>query len=262
MKTSGGHRRISLDGLHDFLQASQRQIVNPSVLGFTLVPGRRKTPVPGSRHPVQVAFREALATGDEQRCSELAEEWRADGWSLSETADDLITDALRGIGVAWESNELDVYQERVACGICLRLISRMKRDLPVPSETAPIAVGGTLSGDLYEVPSALVELTLAELGWRAINLGVNLPHESFAQAAADYLPALVWLSASVIHDEDEFVSMQNLLANSLGDDVSLIVGGRALNDPIRPKLRYTAHCDSIGHLASLASMIKSRFGGM
>jgi excisionase family DNA binding protein len=262
IKTSGGHRRISLDGLHDFLQATERDIVNPDALGFTLVPGRRQTKVPGSRHPTQAAFREALSRGDEQKCSQLKDEWRADGWSLSETADDLITDALYGIGMAWQCSELDIYQERVACGICLRLINEMKRELPAPSKSAPVAIGGTLSGDLYEVPSALVDLTLAERGWRSTNLGVNLPFQSFVQATADHSPALVWLSVSVVKDEDEFVSIQNLLANSLSDDVSLIVGGQALNDKIRPKLRYTAHCDSIGHLASLASMIiKNRYGG-
>jgi len=261
IKTSGGHRRISLEALHDFLESSSRSLIHPEALGFPTLPSKRMTKIPGKHHPVQAAFREALANGDEPRCANLIKQWQADGWSQSETASDLVTDALHGIGAAWDCGEIDVYQERVACGICLRLIQVLKSQLPAPATDAPLAIGGTLSGDPYDVPSAMVDLTLTEMGWNTLNLGANLPVESFVQASTDRSPILMWLSISVIADESQFVADQTRLANSVADDISLIVGGRALYDTIRPKLRYTAHCDSIGHLAQLAGMIKNRFGG-
>ncbi|MGB7323478.1 MAG: helix-turn-helix domain-containing protein, partial [Rubripirellula sp.] len=249
VKTSGGHRRISLDGLHDFLQTSDRLVVNPDALGFPVLPGDRRQSIPGNRHPVQAAFREALANGDESKCEELVRRWMADGWSRSEACSDLFTDALHGIGEAWECRQVDAYQERVACGICMRLIQTFRQELPVPTSSAPVAIGGTLSGDYYEIPSALVDLTLRESGWNSQNLGINLPVESYVQASNDHQPVMVWISVSNIQDEQAFVAAQNRLANSLNEDVSLIVGGRALSDKTRPKLRYTAHCDSLGHLS-------------
>ncbi len=67
---------------------------------------------------------------------------------------------------------------------------------------------------------------------------------------------MVWLSVTAVDDPVRFVREQNKLADSLGDRVSLIVGGRALDDQLRPKLRYTAHCDSLRHLIELAEILK------
>ncbi len=205
-------------------------------------------------------FRQALAKGDQQRCEALMTQWLIDGASRCETADTLITDAMHGIGQAWRSGSLDVYQERIACAVCLRLIHFLKSALPTPAADAPLALGGTLLGDQYEIPTTLVDLTLYEQGWNTLNLGASLPAESFAQAAHDHSPALIWLSVSSIDDPTTFIADQNRLADAIGEDVSLVVGGNALTDAIRPHLRYTAHCDSLGHLMQLTAMIKNRHG--
>ena len=97
---------------------------------------------------------------------------------------------------------------------------------------------------------------MREAGWNATNLGSNLPIESLIQAIVDYQPQLVWLSVSAFSDEAKFVADQNLLAEQIGDEVSLLVGGRALTDQLRPKLRYTAHCDGLRQMVDLASMIR------
>ena len=41
----------------------------------------------------------------------------------------MITDAMHGIGDAWDCNDVDVYQERRACEICLRLIYELRSEL-------------------------------------------------------------------------------------------------------------------------------------
>ena len=259
-RTSGGHRRISAEGLQQFLGSSNRSLVNPDVLGVIVRPVNRSQRIPGSDEAQLKQFREALTAGRENECLEVFGERVADGWSVSEAAEDLISDAMCGVGSAWVRQEVDVYQERRACGICMRLINEMRNKLPVVSDDAPVAIGGSPSGDPYEIPTALVELSLREIGWQAVNLGCNLPMSSFLQAAQDYNPKLVWLSVSTMGDVDEFVSSENVMADLLDDETILIVGGRALSDAIRPKLRYTAHCDSVRHLTELASSLKSNYG--
>ena len=121
---------------------------------------------------------------------------------------------------------------------------------------ALMAIGGSPSGDLYELPTSLVELALLEEGWKAKNLGVNLPYESFLQAAHDHRANLVWLSASFIRDQDEFVKQHNRFADSLDEHTVLVVGGRALCDELRPKIAHTAYCDNILQMVDLISMLK------
>ena len=255
VRTSGGHRRISLDGLQAFSRASGRAVVSPEVLGLPKLLNQRIHAIPGNADESLTAFRVALARGDESRCRDLFRGAVGDGQRASFAAEKLITDAMRGIGDAWDCDELDPYQERRACGICTRLIDELRSTLPSISGVAPIAIGGSLSGDLYQLPTSLVELTLREQGWDATNIGCNLPPESFLQAAHDFQPKMVWLSVSTIDCLDDFVNQQNRLAEGLGSGVSLVVGGRVLTDDIRPRLKYTAFCDSMNHLAELSGMI-------
>lgn len=258
VKTLGGHRRITLDGLHRFLRDSGRELLRPELLGLSALPADRRSPIRGTDDPLQKSFRNSLARGDEAECRVLLRRRINAGWSHCEAAEDLITDAMHGFGEAWECNQLDVYQERRGCEIAMRLIYELRAELPEPDPQAPIAIGGAPEGDPYQLPTALVELALREVGWQATSLGCSLPLASFLQAARDYRPDLVWLSVSSIEDEESFVAAERELAESLGDMTPLLVGGRALTDDVRPKLHYTAHCDSLRHLVDLATLIRNR----
>lgn len=254
----GGHRRISLEALQSFLSESERRLENPTVLGLPELIRRRSPNIPGSMRPDQKRFREALAAGDESTCRKIVQQRKQEGWSASEVAEYLVTDAMSGIGDAWQQNLIDVYQERVGCGICVRLINELRAGVPEPAAGAPVAIGGAPSGDSYDLPTMMVELALRESGWRAISLGSNIPMQSFVQAAHDHEAALVWMSVSVIDNASMFIAAQNDLANSLADDVVLVVGGRGLCDQTRPRLLYTAHCDSLHHLVEFATMMRSQ----
>ena len=258
VRTVGGHRRITLEALQRFLATSQRRLIRPELLGLPMLPAARQPSVSGGDSPHQKAFRRALAEGQEARCRDIIRRQIATGQSPSAAADELITDAMVGFGEAWGCNELAVYQERRGCDIALRLINELRRKLPPVLDDAPVAIGGTPEGDPYQLPTALVDLTLRELGWQATSLGCNLPLDSILQAAHDCKPQLIWLSVSAIADVPAFVAEQHWLASSLGEAIPLLVGGRALTDQVRPKLRYTAHCDKLRHLADLSAMLRHR----
>ncbi len=261
IRTIGGHRRITLDGLNQFLRSSGRQLLHPEHLGLPHLPAARETEIAGIADPQHERFREALAAGDEGACRSILRQRIASGGTRSEAAEDLIRDAMHGFGEAWDCQQLDIYQERRGCDIALRLIYELRTELPEPARDAPVAIGGAPEGDPYQLPTALVELALREIGWRATSLGGNLPLTSFVQAAHDYQPQLVWLSVSAIDNPVAFVAAENRLAEAIGENVPLLVGGRALTDELRPKLRYTAHCDNLRHLVELASMIRHHHPG-
>jgi len=257
--TVGGHRRITLDALRQFLRDSKRALLRPEVLGLPVLPPSRQVRVAGSDEPTCRQFRDALADGDESLCRRLLFDQIDRGATRSEAAERLITDAMHGFGEAWDCKQLDVYQERRGCDIALRLIYELRSTLPPPEEQAPVAIGGAPEGDPYQLPTALVELTLREVGWDATSLGNHLPVDSFIQAAHDYRPQLFWLSVSAISDAERFIADETRLAASLGEDVPLLIGGRALSDDIRPRLRYTAHCDSLRHMVDLAGLLRVNF---
>ncbi|WP_442510124.1 helix-turn-helix domain-containing protein [Novipirellula sp. SH528] len=261
IRTVGGHRRIALDGLQTFLTQADRALVNPDVLGLPALLSCRKSEISGAETDYQRRFRSAMAVGDEPTCRKILQnqiEHRQSerGQTRAEIAELLIADAMHGLGEAWCSNELDVYQERRACGIAHQLISELTATLPPPKSTALTAVGGAPEGDHYQLPMMLVQLALREMGWNSVCLGNHLPLQSFVQAAHDYQTDLVWLSVSAMTDAAAFIAQETKLAADLGEHIPLLVGGRALCDDIRPRLRYTAHCDNLRQFVELVAMMQ------
>ncbi len=258
VRTVGGHRKISLDALQRFLEASNRTLANPQLIGLRVAPqSTTNYSVTGDRED-QIAFRKLLADGDELACGRiLRDRIQRSGAPRSRVADFFITDAMHGIGDAWDKSELDAYQERRGCEICLRLIHELRSSLPLPSPTAPIAVGGTLSGDPYQIPTALVELSLREMGWNATNLGCELPVESFLRAANDYQPTMIWISVSTISDEKAFTESENRLVDGLPTETAVVLGGRALASLSTENLQYSALCNALGELTDFAHLLSA-----
>jgi MerR family transcriptional regulator, light-induced transcriptional regulator len=258
IRTVGGHRRITLEGLTKFLESSGRVLMVPDVLGVSLGQIPRMSEIPDAGSEECSEFRRALARGDDVACMRILQTSIDRGISCGQSAGRFISDAMCGIGQGWEQSTIEPYEERRAVNICTRLIEELRRQLPAIDRNAPVAIGGTPPGDHYQLATSVVELTLRELGWNATNLGCNLPWATLRQAVLDYRPRMLWLSISEIVDANEFIAEHNRLYHSISKEVAVIVGGRALTDKIRPQLLFTAHCDQLGQFVELSNILKSR----
>jgi excisionase family DNA binding protein len=256
LRTAGGHRRITLDELMRFVSETDRPLLNPMAIGLTQPPKRSSGDSLAGSEDVQDQFCHYLAAGDEARCRQIVEKLLAQTQSVTQVIEHLLSDAMHRFGDSWEKDELEVFQERRGCEICQRLIFHLRTKLPPPN--GPIAIGASPEGDPYHLPTTLVELALREAGWNAESLGPNIPFPSLRKAIDQYQPRLVWLSVSTVDDQAAFVAQFNELARQMPDDCALLVGGRALDDTLRPKLRYTAHCDNLLQLIALADVMRRR----
>jgi len=265
VKTAGGHRRIPSQSVDQIIArgGNLRGNLDPVAI-VDAVAGTTFTNAGLGLDGVSVSsgaaialdecrreFLMALQQGHEGRCRQLITSLLRSGHSRSSAADLLISDSMYHFGHLWEQGDLAVYQERRACGICLGLLHELKQSSPPPLG-GPVAIGGTTTNDTYQLATQMVELSLIDIGWQATSLGCNLPIETFRSAVQEYRPRLLWFSLSVIASEEEFVRDFNELADAIGDSTTIVVGGRAATDALRPRLRYTAHCDSLSHLAELA----------
>jgi len=273
LRTAGGHRRVSQESVERLLDRLKTTSGFPRIssLGDDGIQGSglksgdvtgdvllaSGSPVERPVAEVADAFRIALMDGRETVCRDLIDELIRRGHSPSTAADLLITSAMHGFGHQWRNGELAIYQERRACGIAAELIADLRRQLPV-SVDGPVAIGGAPQGDIYELPTALVELALCENGWRAKSLGCNLPMSEFRAAVREYQPKVVWVSLSCLADEEKFVREFNETADALPKQTALLIGGRAATDTLRPRLRYTGHCDSLRNLIDLAQTLAGK----
>lgn len=248
-RTAGGHRRLPLSGVIAFLHETGHELVRPEVLGLPSNAGKGAVILTRAAEPMAAA----LEQGDDEQFDRLAFHLYLAGHAQCAICDQAITPAFGLIGTNWEHGRTEIYQERRAVEICLRTLARLRLAPPPPPADAPTALGGAPAGDAYHLPTAMVELTLREAGWRAASLGCNLPFATLRHALRTQRPRLFWLCAAVIDNSAEFVAeYETLFALAQEQGVAVVVGGRALTEDLRRSLRYSAFCDNLQHLVAFA----------
>ena len=258
-RTLGGHRRIPLEYLLEFLETTNRRVVDPVAIGMEQL-GSQLERIP-SEHLAPTAilaqFEQALMQGSEGECRRMISSWYSAHRGMASLADDLVCPVFRSIGKLWKSGEIDIYQERRGSEITLRLILELRRLLPEPKGMAPLAMGGTPGGDQYQLPSQLVEMVFREQGWRTAGLGSNIPFSSLLSAARKHMPKVFWLSISHVEETESFILEYADFVRRLPKGITLVLGGCAMSDDLRPRMEYAAYCDGMRQLASLVKTLKS-----
>lgn len=248
VRTAGGHRRIALSDIVSFIRSSDQALVRPEILGLP--------PISGAGERVLARTREhllaAMAKGDEEACRRLTVELFLAGYRMSEICDEVLAFVMGRVGELWQCGDMEVYQERLGCEICTRILDDCRDYVHGPNPDAPLAIGATPEGDPYTLATRMAELVLKEAGWRSISLGNNLPLQTLAAAIRDKRPRLVWLSISYLKDVDAFVDEYVEFQARLDSRVAVVLGGQAVTDSLRRRIRYFGHCENFRQLSEMA----------
>jgi MerR family transcriptional regulator, light-induced transcriptional regulator len=138
----------------------------------------------------------------------------------------LLTPLLTQIGERWKTGELRPVHEHMTSAVIRSLTYILRNNNPC-SAIAPRMIVSTPIGQLHEL-GALLAAIMAELkGWQVTYLGANLPAEEIA-AGVKYTHACA-LTISISFATDDHIVPKELrrLKKLIGNDVALIVGGRA-----------------------------------
>lgn len=249
LKTAGGHRRIPVSAIVQFVRDNGRDLVQPDLLGLpaNLISAK------GRERGAVLPLAAALVDGNDDRVREIVFGQFFDGNSVARLCDDLIAPALSVIGNQWRDGEIEVFEEHRAVQMTFALLHQFKALLPVPSDNAPVAMGSSLEGDVYSLPTHMIELVLTELGYHATSLGASLPLSSLRAAVSKYRPTLIWLSASVITNRKKFCDQLNSFASEI-EPTRVVLGGRAVTEDIRLQVTSARCCDTVEELAQNAKL--------
>jgi methanogenic corrinoid protein MtbC1 len=246
----------------EFLESTNRRLIDPVAIGLagsSSAPAPTVSPQGDPSHwaGMREEFERAILSGNEGEARRILSSWYARNGGIVSVADDLIAPVFRSVGELWECGDLEVYQERRGCEICIRLIHELRRLLAEPSSNAPLAMGGTASGDQYQIPTQLIDMTFREAGWRSVNLGCDLPFTSLLSAARKHMPKIFWLSVSYVSDEAKFIAECEQFAKQLPKGVLFTIGGAALYEGLRRRMTFSSYSDNMQQLAYLARAIKA-----
>lgn len=251
VRTAGGHRKMDIAEVVRYVREQNHELVSPEILGLPPASEHASTGLAhgGSR------LVDALLAGDELVARQIVFDLYLAKHSRSVIFDEVIAAAFREIGDRWACHDADVYQERRACEIALRVLFDLRRVQEVP-ERKWLATGGTIEGDLYSLPSAMADLVLRDCGFYATYLGTSIPFASLVKAVHETKPKLFWLSVSHIREGLDFVTEFAALSQAcVTTGTALAVGGRALTEDLRKRMTYSAYCDNMQHLEAFANTL-------
>ncbi len=236
-----------------FARQNRHVVREPELLGLPAgtVDAARST------HDSVAVLMDGLVRGQFALCREVVFSLFLAGNSATSICETVIAPAMHRIGELWNCGNLEIYQERRACEIAGRLLHELRLGLPTAPMRAPLAMGTTPEGDLYSLPTRMVELALAEQGWRAISLGNSLPLETLAAACGEHRPQLFWLSVSHIEDVEKLAAGLNKFGEH-SDETRIVIGGQAVTLDFQRRLHSVTVVSSLSELAELANQIRPR----
>ena len=248
-KTAGGHRRIELDAVIQFLRETGRELVDPALIGLPVSAGKTDWTLGRAKDRLFTA----LVDGEGAAACQVAFDLLLAGHSVTAIFDDVFAPAFHAIGDRWSCGEVAVYEERRACEITMRCLNELRNATPQSANSAPIAIGATASADNYMLPVTMAEIVLQSVGWRTSLIGTNLPFETLVKAVEQTRPRLVWLSVSHVESEEDFVEgLNSLFGMSHACGAALAVGGQSFTPELRSRTRFSVSCDSFRDLEMFA----------
>jgi methanogenic corrinoid protein MtbC1 len=207
-----------------------------------------------------VELHHSLLAGDADQVRLLLGGSYRRGVSIEDLADQAIAPAMKKIGHQWETQRIDVMEEHRASQLCAAALYEMKPVLEARAvKNRPLAVGGAAEHDYSLLPTLLAQMVLLDAGWDAVNLGPNTPFKSLTKAIHDLRPRLLWLSASHLGPEEDFVrDCGEMCRQAEKAGVAVAIGGRALVRAVRARISYTTYGDGLKHLAAFARSLHPR----
>lgn len=226
-RTAGGHRRIDLAEAVRFIRRTGARVVQPAALGMSEL-AEADLPDTVRREPTEL-LHQALEDGDGAQARSIVLSLYMSGWSPARIFDGPLRESMRRIGELWQHAEWGIVVEHRAVDVAVGAINQLRVLAPARGIAPPIALGGAIGSDPYQVPTLMAATVLGDLGYLDINLGARTPVGVLGAAAERYRPQIVWMAASVLLEHGLANDAAALAARLHDAGMLIVVGGRGFD---------------------------------
>ncbi len=227
-RTSGNHRRFRPEEVARFQRAQG--------LGLKQCHGDESVLAASTRKHAGKTFSscalfQSLMAGCEEAAANVLIGAYLEGKQLAEIFDDLVCPAMRRIGELWADGQINIAQEHLATRVAHNALYKLRRTLSVSKSIEKTAMCCALEGDFHELPTHLVQMTIENEGWDAINFGANTPLYALTEEIVRRKPDLVCISGVILSDAEHiFRDYQALTAQTLKLKIPFVLGGKVFAD--------------------------------
>lgn len=149
------------------------------------------------------------------------------GMSVQDAYLEVLIPAQRETGRMWHGGELSIAEEHVITSTTQRAMALLCDRARSSSEKGKTAVLACVAGNVHDIGIRAISDFYEMAGWRAINLGADVPHEEIARSVSFFGADVVVLAATL---DPHLKAVQRVIERIRAADergVKIIVGGPA-----------------------------------
>jgi corrinoid protein of di/trimethylamine methyltransferase len=154
---------------------------------------------------------------------------------------DALTDAIREVGEAFAREEVylpELLGAATAMESAMPLLEAEIQAGPGERKSTGTVVAGTVAGDIHSIGKSILCTLLRTEGFEVIDLGIDVPVESFVATAKEQKADIVVMSALLtITAMEQKKVIEALQKEGIRDGIKVLVGGAAISEQF---------CESIG----------------
>jgi corrinoid protein of di/trimethylamine methyltransferase len=166
------------------------------------------------------------------------------GWSASRVLDEALVEGMRIVGVDFRDGILFVPEVLMAANA---MKGGMEILRPLLADTGAETVGkiviGTVKGDIHDIGKNLVAMMMEGAGFEVIDIGINIPVETYIEELEKHKPDILGMSALLTTTMPYMkVVIDTLKEKGLREQYVVLVGGAPLNEEFGRAIGADAYC--------------------
>jgi 5-methyltetrahydrofolate--homocysteine methyltransferase len=179
-------------------------------------------------------IKEAVVYGKKNEIGSLVQAALENAADPKDIIDNYLIDAMKEVGARFEANKIFVPEMMIAARTMqagLAIIEPLIAGNKLQLEKLGTVVVGTVFGDLHDIGKNLVVLMLESSGFNVIDIGVNVPVETFVDKAKELDADIVGISSLLTTGDANMKTTITALKNGgLKENMKIICGGAAVNE--------------------------------
>ena len=204
---------------------------------------------------------EAVQAGDAEILRALTRQALEAGVSPLQIIEQGLTAGIRVVGDKFGSGEMflpELMMAMQAMKAGLKLVEPELKKLKLEQKSLGKVLMGTVKGDIHDIGKDIVSSMLELNGYKVVDLGINVPAETFTRKIGEERPQVLGLSAMLTTTMQEQKRVVEALRESgQREQVKVVVGGA----PVSQKWAGEIGADGYGANAELAvKLVKSLTG--
>ena len=168
-----------------------------------------------------------LVAADDSGAWGVVESALASGMSVHDVYTKMVVPALREVGDLWEAGEIGIAEEHAASQIAYRIVARLAPLSAKRGVRRGTIVLGSTATELHSLPLSIAADLLRAEQFDVLDLGANLPPDSFAGRVAT-TDSLIAVAVGVTSPDQADEIRRTIAALREVTDVPIIVGGRGV----------------------------------